>query len=258
MLGSLEGEWRRVRRELYGLNRNLSGRIYEFEHYMAQLDDLAKTWDQTFAAAKQSSAPPELLGSIENVNGDIRQAREAVEKQRARALTMQARVGVQDSRVANVLTSIDKAREGALDRLFLPDNAPIWTPSMRSPSVQDLHRESLSSFSRQLDALRTYAGKQAMRFVLGVAVFISIAAVLSWARRRVRRFSYGNAGLSTTSPALEMPIAAALVLSLLAGHWIFPQAPRVLWAVFGGLALIPSVLIVRRLSRSGFILCSMR
>jgi len=170
MLGGLEGEWRRVRRELYRLNKNLSGRMYELERYMAHLNDLAKSWDQTFAMAKQSSAPPEVLGRIENITSDIRQAREAVEKQRSRALTMQTRVGVQDSRVANVLTSIDHAREGALDRLFLPDNPPIWTPSMRSPSAEDLQRESLSSFSRQWDALRTYADKQAVRFVLGIAV----------------------------------------------------------------------------------------
>lgn len=170
MLGGFEGERRRVRRELYRLNKNLSGRMYELERYMAHLNDLAKSWDQTFAVAKQSSAPPEVLGRIENITSDIRQAREAVEKQRSRALTMQTRVGVQDSRVANVLTSIDHAREGALDRLFLPDNPPIWTPSMRSPSAEDLQRESLSSFSRQWDALRTYADKQAVRFVLGIAV----------------------------------------------------------------------------------------
>lgn len=250
MLRGLEGEWRRLRRELFGLNKDLGGRVYELDRYIAQLDDLAKTWDQTFAAAKESTAPPEVLGRIENITSDIRQAREAVEKQRSRALTMQTRVGVQDSRVANVLTSIDQARESALDRLFLPDNAPIWTPSMRSPSAQDLQRESLSSFSRQWDALRTYADTQAMRFVLGIAGFISIAAVLSWARRRVRRFSLEKAGFSMTSSVLEMPIAAALILSLLAGRWIFPQAPRVLWAVLGGLVLIPSVLIVKRLSRS--------
>ena len=98
--------------------------------------------------------------------------------------------------------------------------------------------------------MRTYADTQAMRFVLGIAGFISIAAVLSWARRRVRRFSLEKAGFSMTSSVLEMPIAAALILSLLAGRWIFPQAPRVLWAVLGGLVLIPSVLIVKRLSRS--------
>jgi len=94
MLGGLEGEWRRVRRELYRLNKNLSGRMYELERYMAHLNDLAKSWDQTFAVAKQSSAPPEVLRRIENITSDIRQAREAVEKQRSRALTMQTRVGV--------------------------------------------------------------------------------------------------------------------------------------------------------------------
>jgi hypothetical protein len=170
MLHGLQGEWRPLRRQLYGLNKDLSHRIYQLERYIAQLDDLAKTWNQTFSAAKEATAPPEVLGRIESVNSDIGQAREALEKQRARALTMQTRVGVQDSRAANVLTSIDQAREGALDRLLLPDNAPIWAPSSRPPSRQDLQQESLSSFSRQWDTLRTYADTQAMRFVLGIAI----------------------------------------------------------------------------------------
>jgi len=40
------------------LNRDLSSRVYELERDIGQLDDLAKTWDQTFAAAKESSVPP--------------------------------------------------------------------------------------------------------------------------------------------------------------------------------------------------------
>jgi hypothetical protein len=94
LLGSLEGEWRRLRRELYGLNRDLSSRIHELERSIVQLDDLAKPWDQTFAAAKESSVPPEVLARVENIVHEIRQARDAVEKQWGRALTMQTRVGM--------------------------------------------------------------------------------------------------------------------------------------------------------------------
>ncbi|HEY3150290.1 MAG TPA: mechanosensitive ion channel domain-containing protein [Candidatus Binatia bacterium] len=47
-----------------------------------------------------------------------------------------------------------------------------------------------------------------------------------------------------------MPIPAALILSFLASRWIYPQAPRLLWAILGALALIPSVIILRRLIRS--------
>ena len=89
-----------------------------------------------------------------------------------------------------------------------------------------------------------------MRFVLGIVVFILLAAALFWTRRRTRGLSAEQTGLSLTSPVFEMPIAAALILSLLASRWIYPQAPRLLWAILGALALIPSVIILRRLIRS--------
>jgi hypothetical protein len=142
LLGSLEGEWRRLRRELYGFNRDLSGRVHELERYIVPLDDLAKPWDQTFAAAKESSVPPEVLARVEKIVHEIRQAHDAVEKQRGRALTMQTRVGMQDSRAANALMSIDQARESALDRLFLRESTPIWNLAIGSRDAQDLHSAS--------------------------------------------------------------------------------------------------------------------
>jgi small-conductance mechanosensitive channel len=39
----------------------------------------------------------------------------------------------------------------------------------------------------------------------------------------------------------------ALVLSLLASSWIYPQAPRLLSAIVGAAALVPTILVVRRL-----------
>ena len=247
MLGGLEGEWRRLRRELYGLDRDLSSRGHELERYIGQLDDLAKRWEQTFAMAKESSVPPEVLGRVENIVQAIHQARDAVEKQRGRALIMQTRVGMQDSRAANALVSIDQARESALNRLFVRESVPMWNLALGSSNGQDLVSESLNSFARQWDALRTYADRQAMQFVLGIALFSVLTGCFYWTRRGARRLP---AGEPATAPLFEMPIAAALVLSLLGSRWIFPQAPRVLWAMLGGLALIPSVLILRRLIRS--------
>jgi hypothetical protein len=137
-----------LRREFYGLNSDLSGRVHELERYIVQLDDLAKTWDKTFAAAKESSVPPEVLGRVENAVREIRQARDEVEKQRGRALAMQTRVGMQDSRAANALLSIDQARESALHRLFLRDSAPIWHLAIGSRDAQDLTSECGQSCTR--------------------------------------------------------------------------------------------------------------
>jgi hypothetical protein len=209
---------------------------------------LAKTWSQTLAAAKDAHAPRELLSRTESVLSEIGQVREAVEQQRARALTMQSRIGVQDSRIADMLRSLGQSRENILRHLLLRDSPPIWSPKIRS--APDLQEESSNSFSRQWDALGTYAQRQTLRFALGIAVVALLAAALFWIRRGLRAMPNKETEVGHAAPVFEMPVATALILSLLAGRWIFPQAPRLLWAIFGALALLPSVIILRRLFSS--------
>jgi small-conductance mechanosensitive channel len=200
------------------------------------------------AAAKEGDTPRELLSRTESVLSEIGQVREAVEKQRGRALTMQSRIGVQDSRIADMLRSLGQSRENALRRLFLRDSPPIWSPTIHSaPNFQE---ESLNSFSRQWESLSTYAERQTPRFAAGIAIVAALTVALFWIRRGLRAIPDREIEVCRAVPVFEMPIAAALILSLLAGRWIFPQAPRLLWATLGALALIPSVIILRRLVSS--------
>ncbi len=245
-LRGLEGEWNRSRRELSGLNKDLAERVHELERYRVQLDDFRKRWDQTLDTAKASNVPPEVLRRIENVMNEIRQAREMVETRRARALTIQSRIGVQDSRIGDAIIAVDQARAKALDRLFLQDSAPIWRLALPSESAAAVHEDLLSSFARRWDAASAFLERQAMAFVLGAASFMALVAALLWTRRRGRALSAEHSNLSGGELLFEKPVAAALVLSLIGSQWIFPQAPRLLWAISGALLLIPSVLIVRR------------
>jgi small-conductance mechanosensitive channel len=247
MLRSLEGEWQRLRRELSELNRALTGRLNDLERYVKQLDQLGEIWDETFAAAKESNAPAELLGRIQDVIAQVRQERVAVDKQRARALTMQNRVGVQDARIADALRAVDQARDNMLSRLLLRDSAPIWSRTLLSRGAQELQEESLNSLSTQWAALNAYAERQGIRLALGVVVFVGLAMGLYWTRRRAQGLWVKKNGSTLKMSVFETPIATALLLSLLVSRWIYSQAPRLLWVMLGALALIPSVIIVRRL-----------
>ncbi len=248
VLGSLEGEWRRLGRELSAINRSLSARIEELDRQIQQLDDLAKSWEQTLTAASQASAPTEVLDHVKNLLDEIRGARGAVQGQRARVLTLQSRVTVQDGRVTNVRESIEQAREGILSTIVLRDSAPVWDLGWPSSNVDRLKQDSMPSFARQIEALSAYTAKQAPRFLITIALFSVFAAGFYWARRRYRVLPTENA----SSPVFNSPIAAALVLSFLFSGWTLPQPPRLLLGLLGALALIPSVLIVGPRIRNEF------
>jgi potassium efflux system protein len=246
-LRSFEKDWSRLRRELSGLNRILTDRVKEIDGHIAQLDDLGKTWDQTFNAAKESSAPAEVVGRIETVISEVRQTREAAEKQRALTLTILNRVGVQDARIADALRSLSQARQKTLNRLFLRDGMPLWSSAVELGRVQDLQSQSLSSFSTQIVELSAYLERQAIRFVLAAGVFVAVVAGLLSLRRRTYGRVATEVDFSPPIAVFESPIAASLILSLLASRWIFPEAPRLLYVALDALLLVPSLIILRRI-----------
>jgi len=247
ILIGIEAEWRRLRRNLSGWTRDLTNRATRLEREIAQLDELRKTWEQTFDAAKDANTPPEVLRRIEAVTTQIRQAREAIEKQRARVLTMPSRVAAQDARITDALTSIQQAREDVFNRLFVKDSPPIWSAVLLPHAPQEVLEETRNSLSTQWTALRQYAKRQTLRFLVHAMIFIALTIALSWARRRVRSRVEEDTDSAGTALVFEMPIAAALILSILCSGWIYPQPPRLLWATLGAIALIPSVIVFRRL-----------
>ncbi|HEX9445932.1 MAG TPA: mechanosensitive ion channel domain-containing protein [Candidatus Binatia bacterium] len=242
MLQRLETDWLRLRAGLGEWGRALTSRLGRIERQLGQLDELAGTWERTRVAA--AGAPTELVRRVDGVVAAARQARGAFEKQRALALTMQNRVAVQDARVADALGSIAEARGDVIDRLFVKDSPAIWSVEVRAHAPRDLLEESRVSFVTQWAGLASYAERQPARFLLHAAIFLLLAAGLYRARDPVRRqVAEGEA------PAIvvEMPLAAALVLSVCFGRLIYPQAPRLLWTIVLFLALVPSVMILRRL-----------
>src|SRR5262245_39850678 len=247
ILGTLRAEWQRLRREVSAFNHDLSGRATYLERDIEAIDLIQGVWTQTLNTATSSNAPGELVQRIREVVGEIGQARQAVANDRATTLTTQTRLAAQDARITDALASITRARERMLTRLFTQDSPPIWGSQVRSP--QNLQAESLTSFSTQWRALGLYLQRQLGRFLLAIAIFLGAAVILTWAGRHTRSVAADSRASFPESQIFEMPLAAALLVTFLLARWIYPEAPRLLWAVLGALALIPSVIILRRLVR---------
>ena len=190
--------------------------------------------------------PPEVLSRIQAVIAEIEKARKDIEQYSGRALTLQNRVAAQDARIADALALIAQARENALDRLFTPDSAPIWSIELGSDSTHELRTESSTSIATQWQALSAYAARQTPSFLIHAGIFIGIAAGFLWLRRRVEP-RLEDVGIGCSAIVCETPIAAAFLLSMFFSRWIYPQAPRLFWACLGTLALIPTAIILRRL-----------
>src|SRR6202040_1280750 len=79
------------------------------------------------------------------------------------------------------------------------------------------------------------------------AFILCLFLVLRRARRGIRRWVEEDPSLQRAVPLFEMPIAVSIALSMVFTPLIYPDAPRLLRAIFGIAGLIPTVVLLRRL-----------
>lgn len=246
-LRNLETDWLALSESLPVWKSDLTTRATQLEKEIVRLNLLNKTWELTLEVAKSSETPEEILQRMQEVILAIMKTREAVEKRRAQILKLQTRVAEQDSRITEANASIKRMRDETVNRLFVKDSPPIWGRDVLSRAGKNLVVDSQHSFSTQLMALRVYAGRQKSRFILHGFIFILLVAGLYWARRKVQPWIEDEPKIKHATQVFDTPIATALVVSILMSGWIYPQAPRILSAILGAAALVPTIIILRQL-----------
>lgn len=260
-LKNLEAEWNALAEKLIVWRRDLTARATGFDREITRLTQLDQTWSTTLAQAESiqtpaqvdqtetavAVTPPEILQRMQSVIALIKQTREAIEKRRAQVLTLQNRVAEQDARITDALASVRQVRAETINRLFVQDSPPIWSAELWSRAGQNLIQDSQTSLTKQWSALGAYARQQWPGFILHALILLSLAAALYWARRRVQPLVVAEPSLEGVARVFNVPIATALVLSILMSGWVYPQAPRMLSAILGAAALIPTIIILRQL-----------
>ncbi len=267
-LRNLEADWKTLGENLPVWKRDLTARATTLEREITRLAQLEGTWAQTLEQARSvqppptdaaqptenvptegapTATPPEILQRMQGVIAAIKQTREKVEQRRAQILTLQSRVAEQDARVSEAVASVKQAREQTVNRLFVKDSPPIWSAEVRSRAGNNLLQDSQNSFTTQWAALNAYARRQWGSFILHAVVLTLLIAALYWARRRVVPWVAAEPSLEGVARVFSIPVATALVLSILLSGWIYPQSPRLLSAILGAAALIPTIIILRQL-----------
>jgi small-conductance mechanosensitive channel len=245
LLRTVERAWQRQRDTLGAWTTRLEQRIAALERDLVRLDELDKTWKETHAAALKEQAAPELLGRVEELLATIERTRREVESRRSQALRLQSRVAAQGFRITESLDAIRAARTVTLGRVMRADSAPLWDTDLLTGARTRIAEHSQESRATQAAALESYVAYNEHRFALHAGIIALIAFVLYRMRRWIAEWSRTEAGLERAAAVFAMPFVTALVLSFLGARWIYPEAPRLLWAIVGAVALVPTVLVLR-------------
>jgi potassium-dependent mechanosensitive channel len=231
--------WQDFARNLNALARDLTQHATSLEQELVDLSRLAKTWRTTLEFAKQSNAP------LQSAVDSIEQRRQALEASRARVLSLLGEISAEEMRTRRTLSSVEQSQIRALRDLLVRDSPPIWR--LRAGLRQEWQNRSGESFASQLKAAAAFSRRLPFCFLIHASLLVVIAWILQKMRHGIRELARDKPDLQRALPILDLPVSTAFVLTVLGSPLIYPQAPRLLQAFLGTVALIPTVAILGRL-----------
>ena len=251
MVSELETDWKNRADTLANTKRALTERVTRYEDSLKRLDELQKIWAQTAEATRNDKGLRELRERIEALNAAAQKTRGVVQKRRAEMGGLLTKAGEQERQANDLRERIDQARPQAVARLFVSESVPLWAVPIWSESVRmgagfNLAHETRTAWATQWEALSSYTKAHLTPFLIHTLLFGALLAALYWSRRRMRAWADDEPRLKRAAQVFEGPIAMATAFSLAAAHWIYPEAPALLTALAGAAALIPAILILRR------------
>ena len=239
--------WQKIADQLTASGRQLTDRATALDSDLTQMSVSRTIWTVTMELARKSNAPPEVMQRIDQVLQTISATEEMLQTRRAAVLTSQTRVAEQTQRANNALRSIKSGQSAAANRLWLRDSPPIWSPEVRTAAAQSLGRDSQVSLRAQAAQVRNYLQREWTKLIYIALLFIAFAVVLLRVKRQVARWTDKDRALDRTNRVLQFPFSTAFLLTIVSARLILFDAPRGVWVIVGTLALIPIVVLLRRL-----------
>lgn len=243
-LRSIEAEWKPVTKKLSDWDTILTGLAKKIDTDIALLADLSDKWNKRLDALKDAHMPPELNDRIQTVVSEISRLRGEMEARRSRVAGLQIKVGEQAGRTDESIRSIQQARETLVGQLLQQDSSPLWSSNFWSGGQTASASVALRS---QVSSLETFANNNAGRLIFHFFSFLTFAAALMFLRRFAKPRIQKDPSLKNAAIIFSLPVSTAAVLAILINGWIYTQTPQILQAIFGAVALIPTVIIVRKL-----------
>jgi small-conductance mechanosensitive channel len=245
LLYPLRTTWQTYTANLTNSEQDLIQRAANLEDQLASLKQMNQVWQPTLQSAPQINMPPAVLQRVQKVVERIDKTKRTAESDRAEVLTLQSSLLMQEARIRRATAAIARAQSQALKDLLVRDGQPIWTaPSTLTSELQTQSDESLAS---QWNATSAFIQRRPSSFAVHAALILVLAGLIQWLRRRIRKPAEAEPALERALSILDLPVSTAFVLSSLFGPVLYSEAPRWIQALIGAVALVPTLLILRRL-----------
>jgi potassium efflux system protein len=246
-LQRMQGDWQSLSDDLAAEQTSLSDRVRNLNQLLSDLETKDAVWKATLDAAGTAKAPPEITDKIKQVRATISAAIKNVQDHQNPLYTMQNKVAAQDARVKSGLDNVNKELDSARQQILQQNRPALWNPASFAQSTSGVVIEEKASLSAQTAALATYLGSKIGALLVHLLILVVLIFGFFWIRNKVRLRAEKEVALQDAAHVFDAPFANALLITLLAAIWLYPGEPRLLWAIIGATALIPAVIVTRRL-----------
>jgi small-conductance mechanosensitive channel len=243
---ALADSWQSSRLGLRARLDTLTTRAIWLDQQQQRLTQLEQTWNRT-QEAYATGVPGYLIERVGAVRSALGAAQARVSSQREATLQLQDRVAREVTRCEEALALLGQARRRATSDLFGRESTPIWSPVMRSRALSEVPGVIGASFDAEFRLLRRFVADEADRIALHGGLIVGLVALFWWVRRRAREWRTQGRPAGSLADLFEQPVAAALVLGLLSGFWIYSDEPRGALVLVEIGTLVPAVVVLRRL-----------
>lgn len=253
LFAKLETSWLGLNQEFLEWQRGINRHATQLQDQLRHLELMAQSWQRTSQAQKAGTVPKELLDRVATVQTEIDKAHERVSQAFAEALTMQNRLTEQETRVRESLAAVGQARRQVMLHLFVRDSPPLWSAELRSDTPHTLTAQGQNSLVRQWTELHSFLARKPELFLIQAFICFIASFLFARAHRKLTILSFTNDALEPSARLLQAPVSTAVLLSLAASPWIYSDAPRLWWSILGCVALVPAMIVLRRLLGPHFI-----
>jgi potassium-dependent mechanosensitive channel len=235
---SLEGELEQVtalRRTVGAWQSALGRRAAELSGWRDELSLALQSWTLTEADVRERELPDEILAGSRNVQAALREAGKRLGERQDEILGLQGKVeswlSVIDERQAVISSELTQARV----ELFRPEHPPLWHGEAWSLAFAASRQTWLDDWQ----AVRSYLSARQGNAWVHLALLVFLLGAFAALARKVRAWTEHKPDLARPLAVFRHPFAAALVLAILAGPWLYPDAPAVVRELFGLLLILP-------------------
>ena len=230
-----------LRRNIGGWQSTLGRRAGELGDMRDALSEAMRAWRATEQQAAERDLPTELRQSIRNIRQALEDADRRVLERQDQVLRLQSVLTRWLSALDERQALVDSALAQARLNLFRADHPPLWQGVVGELDLEASREAWRSDWRLLANYLRGHQGNIGIHLGL-LALVLGAFATLS---RKVRHWVADKPNLEAPLRVFRHPLAAALILGILAGPWFYPGAPLFLRELSGVILVLPLLRVLQ-------------